>query len=101
MLLQSHEGFLRLFPCWPKDRPARFEGLRAYGAFLVSSELAGGEIKSVRIVSEKGQPCTVLNPWAGAVQVMRNGMQRETARGERFTLPTLPGESLELVKCPC
>ncbi len=100
MLLQSHEGFLRLFPCWPKDRPARFERLRAYGAFLVSSELAGGEVKSVRIVSEKGQPCTVLNPWAGAVDVMRNGMKSETVCGERFTLSTVPGERIELLKRP-
>jgi alpha-L-fucosidase 2 len=100
MLLQSHEGFLRLFPCWPKDRPARFERLRAYGAFLVSSEMAGGEVKSVQIVSEKGQPCTVLNPWAGAVDVMRNGMKRETVCGERFTLSTVPGERIELLKRP-
>lgn len=98
MLLQSHEGFLRMFPCWPKDRPARFDGLRAYGAFLVSSELAGGEVKSVRIVSEKGQSCTVLNPWTDVVQVMRNGTKHETVSGERFTLPTVPGESIELLK---
>ncbi|MEI6218693.1 MAG: glycoside hydrolase family 95-like protein, partial [bacterium] len=100
MLLQSHEGFLRLFPCWPKDRLARFDGLRACGAFLVSSELAGGEVKYVRIVSEKGLSCTVLNPWSGAVQVVRNGMKRETVSGERFTLPTVPGESIELLKRP-
>ncbi len=98
MLLQSHEGFLRLFPCWPNDRPARFDGLRAYGAFLVSAERAGGEVKSVRITSEKGQPCTILNPWAGAVQVLRNGVKCETFSGERFALPTAPGESIELLK---
>ena len=100
MLLQGHEGFLRLFRCCPKDRPARFDGLRAYGAFLVSSELVGGEVKSVRIVSENGQPCTVLNPWIGSVRVMRNGMKRETVSGERIILPTSPGESIELLKQP-
>ena len=100
MLLQSHEGFLRLFPCWPKDRPARFDGLRAYGAFLVSAELTGGDVQSIRISSEKGRPCTVLNPWAGAVQVLRNGTKRETVSGERLRLATAPGERIELLKRP-
>ena len=29
MLLQSHEGVLRLFPCWPHEMDARFGTLRA------------------------------------------------------------------------
>ena len=37
MLLQSWDGILRIFPYWPDDREARFEGLRARGAFLVSA----------------------------------------------------------------
>lgn len=98
MLLQSHEGFLRLFPCWPKDRPARFEGIRAYGAFLVSAELTGGNVQSVRIVSEKGRPCIVQNPWSGSVQVMRNDVKCDIVSGERFTLSTVPGERIELLK---
>jgi hypothetical protein len=35
-----------------------------------------------------------------AVPVVRNGMKRETVSGERFTLPTVPGESIELLKRP-
>ncbi|MCY2927201.1 MAG: hypothetical protein NT031_17560, partial [Planctomycetota bacterium] len=100
MLLQSHEGFLRLFPCWPASRPARFAGLRAYGAFLVSAERAGGRVQSVQIVSEKGRPCTLLNPWPGAgVRVRRNGTAAETLRGERLDLATTPGERLDLAMC--
>ncbi|MCY2930680.1 MAG: hypothetical protein NTV86_14515 [Planctomycetota bacterium] len=101
MLLQSHEGFLRLFPCWPAGRPARFEGLRAYGAFLVSSELSDGRVQFVRLLSEKGLPCTLLNPWPGAgVSLHRNGAPAETLHGDRFSLPTTPGEHLELTPCP-
>ncbi|MCY2927996.1 MAG: hypothetical protein NTV86_00600, partial [Planctomycetota bacterium] len=100
MLLQSHEGFLRLFPCWPADRPARFTGLRAYGAFLVSAERAGGRVQSVQIVSEKGRPCTVGNPWPDeGVLVRRNGAPAETLRGERLRLATAPGERLDLAMC--
>jgi hypothetical protein len=101
MLLQSHEGFLRLFPCWPKGQPARFDGLRAYGAFVVSAELTRERVESVRIVSEKGRTCTVLNPWAGAaVRVLRNGVASETVSGDRFSVATSPGERLELTRRP-
>ena len=62
MLLQSHEGVLRLFPCWPKDQDARLGGLRTVGAFLVSAELKNGVVSGVKIVSEKGKDCTVVNP---------------------------------------
>lgn len=63
MLLQSHEGVLRFFPCWPKDQDARFGNLRAVGAFLVSAELKDGVVDGVKIVSEKGRDCTVQSPW--------------------------------------
>src|SRR5262249_50967951 len=39
MLLQSYQGVLRVFPNWPRNRDARFGQLRAYGAFLVTSEI--------------------------------------------------------------
>ena len=97
MLLQSHEGVVRLFPCWPKDQNARFGTLRAVGAFLVSAELKGGVVTGVTIVSEKGRFCTVQNPWPGkAVRVSRNGGASETLTGERLSLKTAPGESMIL-----
>ena len=38
MLLQSHDQTIRVFPVWLKGKDASFRNLRAYGAFLVSSE---------------------------------------------------------------
>jgi len=97
MLLQSHEGVIRFFPCWPKDQDARFGTLRANGAFLVSAELKGGVVGNVRIVSEKGMPCTVQNPWPGKrIQVIKSKNVAETLAGERFTLKTTNGESFQL-----
>jgi len=97
MLLQSHEGVLRFFPCWPKDRDARFGNLRAYGAFLVSAELKGGQVGGVRITSEKGRTCTVLNPWPGrGVGLSRDGKAAETLRGDRVTFKTRAGETVTL-----
>jgi hypothetical protein len=97
MLLQSHEGVLRFFPCWPKDQDARFGTLRGCGAFLVSAELKGGAISGVKIVSERGKPCAVQNPWPGhSVRVLRNGQPAENATGALFTLKTAANEVLEL-----
>lgn len=98
MLLQSHEGVLRFFPCWPPDQDARFGDLLAVGAFRVSAALKNGEVSGVRIVSEKGRPCLVQNPWPGrAVNVVRNGSPGvPVAAAPRFELETAPGEVLEL-----
>jgi hypothetical protein len=97
MLLQSHEGFLRLFPCWPKGRAASFDGLRAYGAFLVSAQLANGRVRFVHIVSERGRTCRIANPWPGtAVRVLRNGKECDVVSGDHLSLATAADECLDL-----
>jgi alpha-L-fucosidase 2 len=99
MLMQSHEGVIRFFPCWPKNPDARFGTLRARGAFLVSAELKGGEVRNVRILSEKGRDLMVQNPWPGRnVRVVRNGQPAETVGGERFALKTFAGEEINMEK---
>lgn len=40
-LVQSGEGFVRLFPMWPPGESASFRGLRVRGAFLVSAAWDG------------------------------------------------------------
>ncbi|MEI8387292.1 MAG: glycoside hydrolase family 95-like protein, partial [Verrucomicrobiota bacterium] len=82
MLLQSHEGVLRFFPCWPKDQDARFGTLRAVGAFLVSAEMKNGVVSGVTIISEKGSDCTVVTPWPGKTVKVAG---RETLSGDRFS----------------
>jgi hypothetical protein len=97
MMLQSFSGVLRLFPVWPKDRDASFGNLRAYGAFLVSSELNQAEVKNLVIESEKGRDLALQNPWPGrALQVYRNGHEAEHAAGEIVKLKTSPGERIEV-----
>ncbi len=97
MLLQSYDGVIRLFPDWPRNLNARFGTLRAVGAFLVSAQLKDGIVRGVKIISEKGRDCTIVNPWPGQrVRVIRNGKPAEWATGERFTLKTTPHEILEL-----
>jgi hypothetical protein len=97
MLLQSHQGVIRLFPDWPKDKDARFDKLRAYGAFLVSAEMKGGAVQNVRIVSERGQLCTLRNPWPGKkVRLTRNGNPAEELAGDLVKFTTGIGEVFEL-----
>ena len=97
MLLQSHEGLLRLFPCWPREWDARFGSLRARGAFLVWASLRDGVVAGVRLLSEQGRDCTLVNPWPGqAVSLHRDGKAAETLQGDRITFPTRAGEHVAL-----
>jgi alpha-L-fucosidase 2 len=97
MLLQSHEGVIRLFPVWPKDRDARFEHLRAYGAFLISSDWTQSQVRSLTIESEKGKLCRLENPWPGRSLVLfRNGREAEVLKGQQVTFPTSPGEQISI-----
>ena len=97
MLLQSHEGVMRLFPVWPREQPARFGRLRTWGAFLVSSELRDGEVKSVLIESEKGRECTLQNPWPGRdLALKRNGQAAGKLAGQRVHFQTSVGERIAI-----
>ncbi len=97
MLLQSHEGVIRVFPVWPRKRDARFGQLRARGAFLVSSRLLGGRVQYVVIESKRGRPCTVQNPWPGReVVVSANGERGGTVKGKTFTVKTPEGGFVSL-----
>ena len=97
MLCMGHSEVIRLFPVWPRNRDASFKNLRCRGAFLVSAALEGGVVQQVRIQSEKGSNCTLVNPWPGQrVQVLRNGAAAEIVEGERFTLKTAVNEDIEI-----
>lgn len=84
MMLQSHEGILRIFPVWPrKSHPnAEFQGFRACGAFEVSAALTNGRVDFVTIVSHKGHSLKISNPWPGEnITVSRPDGRREVLTG--------------------
>ena len=98
MLLQSHDGVIRVFPVWLTEKNARFKDLRAWGAFLVSSEFRDGRVESVGIKSEAGGLCRVANPWAGGTCEVESagGEPREKLRfqqeGNVIIFPTEKGK---------
>jgi hypothetical protein len=69
-LIQSHEGFIRLFLAWPRDRDASFSALRARGGFLLSANTNGTTqaVVGVSLTSELGSVCRIVNPWPSAAQ---------------------------------
>lgn len=64
-LLQSQEGFIRLFAMVPLGEVAAFSTLRARGGFLVSAAWAGGVAAPVAIASDATvvRNCSFLSPW--------------------------------------
>ena len=67
LLLQSHEGFIVLFPAWERGlHAAAFITLRARGAFLFSAAIdaKGRVVPKVAVYSEMGEPCRMISPWS-------------------------------------
>lgn len=98
MLLQSHNGLLRVFPAVPDDwENLSFDKLRAAGAFLVSANRRDGETADIRILSEKGGEVRILDPWPdsrthlsgiGNFNLIEDGriIRVRTRPGDRITL---------------
>ena len=97
MLLQSYEGIIRVFPAWLPARDAKFKTLRAYGAFLVSSEIKNDKVIYIKIISEKGRTCTLENPWGkSGVVLERDGQKAETLIGKLIKFKTKLNESISI-----
>jgi hypothetical protein len=97
MLLQSYEGVVRIFPNWNHTKDASFDQLRAYGAFVVSSNLKNGKVEFVKLLSEKGRSCILENPWPGkSIQLIRNGRKAEIMNGDILHFQTRKNELIYL-----
>ena len=96
MLLRSRPGVIDVFPVWNMKHNAIFQDLRAEGAFLVSSRVVGGGVAYIKLTSERGRDCHVVNPWTRegvkTLSILRNGREIKMDAGDRFTLPTSPGD---------
>ena len=97
MMLQSHNGVIRIFPVFPRDEKASFYRLRTFGAFLISSEIDDGEIKYIIVESEKGKKCNILNPWPEKdIILYRDGQETGIPSTEILRFDTDTGDMLIL-----
>ncbi|MBE0654281.1 MAG: hypothetical protein IH594_10820 [Bacteroidales bacterium] len=98
MYLRSRTNIIDVFPVHNKKNDAYFQDLRAEGAFLVSSHLKNGTVKYIKIFSEQGKDCNIVNPWfqkgVKTVRINRNGMEEKLDIGKRFTIKTSPDDVL-------
>ena len=81
--MQSVEDTIRVFPCWPKEKDARFSNLRTQGGFLVSAEQRAGEVVKLEITSTVGGKMRLLSPWTGKL------VGRDMRPGEKLELSQL------------
>lgn len=64
MLLQSHKGFIEIFPAIPTDwKNVSFNTLRTEGAFLVSATKENGVISEVKVTPENGGELKIKLPF--------------------------------------
>lgn len=94
-LLQSWNGEIHLFPNWPRNWDATFTTLRAKGAFLVSAEYRDGTVQWIEILSEKGAPLRLKNPWPNGARVHTHATER-FVEGGWIELDTKPNQRILL-----
>ncbi len=97
MLCMGHQEIVRVFPVWPRQQDAKFNDIRVYGAFLVSSELLDGHVTHIRIKSEKGYTLNLQNPWVHNQVLVKRKTSNQKLEGPRLSIETKPGEQLTIL----
>jgi alpha-L-fucosidase 2 len=101
MLLQSHDGVIRVAPAVPEAWTVRFK-LAARGGFLVSAERVEGRVRWISIESQHGTTCKVEHPWPqdALVCLDARGRRVETkmSSGNAVEFPTRAGARYLLVR---
>lgn len=99
MLLQSHEGLIRILPALPKawSKKGSYKGLAARGAFEVSVSWENGTAKEITITSKVGGTCAIRYPriegakLQGAIAETGEDLLRfATKAGDTYRISAIP-----------
>jgi hypothetical protein len=97
MLIQSHAGYLELFPAIPADwSSASFKTLRAEGAFLVSAKKESGKVTALNIHSEKGGSLKVKSPFGKFEQKINGKVKISKSESGFIQIDFAPNSSIDL-----
>jgi hypothetical protein len=87
MLLQSWDGVIRVCPALPQAWSADFK-LLARGGFEVTGHADKGQVIAIELLSTRGGPAQVVNPWGGKATVVHNGQGVLTSADPVLSFPT-------------
>jgi alpha-L-fucosidase 2 len=97
MLIQSHAGYLELFPAIPADwSSASFKTLRAEGAYLVSAKKENGKVTTINIHSEKGGSLKVKSPFGKFEQKINGKVKISKSESGFIQIDFAPNSSIDL-----
>lgn len=76
MLVQSHEGAIRLLPALPAAwSSGSFSGLCARGGFVLNVRWENGAVTECEVSSQRGGECTVIFPTADGERTLTVGVE--------------------------
>ena len=97
MLLQSHEGYIKVLPALPQQwKTGSYKGLTARGGFEVDVSWENGSATEIAITSNAGEPCS-LNQFristAKVTDSKGNVVSFTVDHEDQITFATLEGET--------
>ena len=90
ILLQSHGGVIRIGPAVSATWSGAFR-LLAEGGFLVTADIAAGQVRLAEVESLQGGDCTLSNPWPGQCAVSCAGEVVLRSDDRTVSFPTQRG----------
>jgi alpha-L-fucosidase 2 len=94
MLMQSHEGFIRLLPALPDDwKSGEFRGVCARGGFELDFRWAEGKVTEMKVLSKAGEVCRIRVGRPVTVASRGKAVDAKELADGVVEFPTTKGES--------